>query len=141
MGNNTDIWIPVMIAVIGFLGSVITALISYRSTKSRLRLDAKTALSEAQQSLSLATKEQVETVRSLLDTMREDLEITRSLCKKHEGTIRYLKGRMTRMTRLIRELVDGAELLVEQVEEQGLDPAWRPPANTDEIIRGDGKDG
>ena len=110
----------VIIALIGLIGSGLTAVLAFRSSKKQIEVERKTALAEAQESLSLATKEQMTTMGSLLDRMRKDLDESR-------GMITSLKGRVTRMSRLIRDVVQGADCLVSQLKREGLDPDWIPP--------------
>ena len=122
--QTANLWIPVLIALIGLSGSGLTALFSYRASKKRIEVETKSALSQAQESLSLATKEQMDTMGDLLDRMRKDLDESR-------GMITSLKGRVTRMTRLIRDYVQGSKILVAQLKREGLDPDWIPPTDAE----------
>lgn len=122
--TRLDIWIPVIIGVISLAGSWLTAKYGLREHKKTLEVQAKEALHKAQRDLSLATQDQVTAVRELLDIMRDDLDRART-------QITALKGRVTRMTRFIRDMVDGAEILVNQLKNLGEDPCWTPPTDAE----------
>ena len=88
--------------------------------------------------LSAAALEIVETyrtevvdLRGELHTMKEEFDAKENAQDKQ---IALGKKRVTRLSRIVRDLYNGALMLVSQIEEQGLVPVWIPPASADELL-------
>lgn len=130
---------PIVEYLLGALPGIIIAIVTaglpvwlaLRKLKTNAPVDNATKLSDAALEIVEAYRTEVGDVKKELRAVKDEFRLKDEAQDKE---IARERKRVTRLSRVVRDLYNGSLLLVKQVEEHGLIPDWKPPASADELL-------
>ena len=117
--------------VISFITAGVPTYLALRKLKITAPADNAAKLSGAALDMVESYRLEVQSLKDEISGVKQEFDIkTEALERK----VSVQTGRITRLSGVVRDLYNGALLLVKQIEDMGLEPVWVPPASADQLI-------
>jgi len=117
--------------IIAFLTAGIPTWAVLRKLKATAPMDNATKLSGAALKMVESYRKDVADLRKELHVVKKEFE---SKNDEQDREIAAARKRVTRLSRVVRDLYDGSLMLVKQIKAHGLEPVWVPPVSADELL-------
>ena len=118
--------------VIALITAGVPTLVALRKLKKVTPMDNAAKLSGEALKIVETYRLEVCALKEEIGKLKDDFEAKNA---EQDKEIDRGKKRVTRLSRVVRDLYNGSLLLVKQIEEHALVPVWKPSVSADELLK------